>query len=259
MSAAIAAQMSRADLLKLRKKRGTVAFALLFACVPLVIAFLVTALQHASNAAKYQPAGGMHGFRDGLMLLALFMGPLAAILIGAEAGAADVSSGVFRDLVVTGGSRLGLFAARVPAALALCWSVIALAYVMLIAGTFLFASSLATPDAGMILDGLGFVALATGVVCAVTVGLASLTPSKPGAITAAIGWQLVASPLIASISSLGSSRKLILSQALSHFSPVRIAAGSHVTMSAGAAALITAVWLAALLGLGAWRTRSVDA
>lgn len=258
MNATIAAQMSGADFLKLRKKRGTVAFALLFACVPLVIAFVVTGVQHSSNPARYQPGGGMHGFRDGLMLLALFMGPLAAILIGSEAGAGDVSSGVFRDLVVTGRSRRALFAARVPAALALCWTVMALAYVILIAGTLLLASSAPTPSASLMLEGVGFVAVATGVVCVVTVGLASLLSSKPGAITAAIGWQLVASPLIANIDSLGSVRELVLSQPLAHFSPVHLE-GTHVSMSGGTAVLVAAVWLAIFVGLGAWKTNSMDA
>ena len=78
--------------------------------------------------------------------MALFFGPLAAILIGVEAGTADSSAGVFRDLVVTGRSRLALFASRVPAALALCWSVIIAAYCPgCCSATFVFASNL--PDA----------------------------------------------------------------------------------------------------------------
>ena len=39
-------------------------------------------------------------------------------------------AGVFRDLVVTGRSRLALFASRVPAALALCWLVIGAGYAL---------------------------------------------------------------------------------------------------------------------------------
>ena len=45
----------------------------------------------------------------------------------------------------------------------------------------------------------GFTLLATGVMCVVAVGFASLTDSKPAAIIALIAWQLVASPLLASI------------------------------------------------------------
>ena len=86
------------------------------------IFFIVRAIQHSSTPAEHGPAGGIDRLhRRRCALLALFFGPLAAILIGVEAGAGDASAGVFRDLVVTGRSRLALFASRVPAALALCW------------------------------------------------------------------------------------------------------------------------------------------
>jgi len=98
----VALQMFGADLLKLREKRGTLIWALVLALAPVVVFFAVKAVQHSSNAVKYQPAGGIVGYRDGLRAIAIFFGPLAAILIGVEAGAGDVSAGVFRDLVVTG-------------------------------------------------------------------------------------------------------------------------------------------------------------
>ena len=121
-SVTVATQMFGADFLKLRRKRGILIWALVLALAPIVIFFMVMAIQHASNPAKYEPAGGASNFGDGLRVLALFFGPLAAILIGVEAGTSDASAGVFRDLVVTGRSRLALFASRVPAALALCWA-----------------------------------------------------------------------------------------------------------------------------------------
>ncbi|HXR28117.1 MAG TPA: hypothetical protein VN772_00965 [Solirubrobacteraceae bacterium] len=261
MNATIAAQMTGADLLKLRKKRGTMIWVLVLALAPIVILFTVKAIQHASTPAKEGPAGGTPGFIDGLRLLALFFGPLAAILIGVEAGTGDASAGVFRDLVVTGRSRVGLFASRVPAALAACWAVVLLAYGLVLVGSFAFASNLPTPDAALILNGLGFALLANGVVCVVAVGFASLTTSKPAAITALIGWQLVASPLIANISSLGSARDAVLSQAIMHFSPVHIGGGrgATVSMAQATALLIVAAWVAIFLALGAWRTRTMDA
>jgi ABC-type transport system involved in multi-copper enzyme maturation permease subunit len=264
MSTAIAAQMTRADFLKLRKKRGTLIWALVLAFAPIVIYFVVSAIQHASDPAHHGPAGGVANFRDGLPLLGgVFFGPLVAILIGVEAGTNDASAGVFRDLVVTGRSRLGLFASRIPAALALCWTVILSAYALLLLGTFVFASNLPTPSGALILNGLGFLLLATGVLCAVAVGLASLTTSKPAAIIALIAWEVVASPLISSIESLGGARKLVLSQALAHFSPVNLDGGGRhgtpIVMSAGVALLVIVVWLAVFVGLGAWRTRTMDA
>jgi ABC-type transport system involved in multi-copper enzyme maturation permease subunit len=258
---AIASQMFGADLLKLRKKRGTLIWALVLALGPVIVFLAVKAIQHSSNPQRYGPAGGTSAFGDGLRVLALFFGPLAAILIGVEAGTGDASAGVFRDLIVTGRSRLALFASRVPAALALCWAVMLVAFLLLLAGIYLFASNLPTPDVALVLNGLGFMLLATGVVCVVAVGFASLTNSKPASVTALIGWQLVASPLIAQISSLGSAREGLLSQALTHFSPVHVGGGrgATVTMSQSTAVVVVLAWLAVFLALGAWRTRRMDA
>jgi ABC-type transport system involved in multi-copper enzyme maturation permease subunit len=258
---AVALQMFDADLLKLRKKRGTLAWVLVLALLPLIVLFVVKAAQHSSSPHRYGPAGGTPGFIDGLRLLCAFFGPLAAVLVGVEAGTGDTSAGVFRDLVVTGRSRLALFASRVPAALAVCWSVMIIGYALILGGTFAFASKLPTPDGALLLNGFAFTLLATGVVCVVGVSFASLTTSKPAAITALIGWQLVASPLIANISSLGSARDGVLSQALAHFSPVHIGGGrgATVTMSQGTASIVLVAWLAVFLALGAWRTRTMDA
>ncbi len=58
MSAAIALQMIGADFLKLRKKRGTVIWALVLAVLPILIFFIVKAAQHSSSPAEHSPAGG---------------------------------------------------------------------------------------------------------------------------------------------------------------------------------------------------------
>jgi hypothetical protein len=261
-SARLAAQMFGADFLKLRKKRGTLIWALVLALGPVLIFFVVTAIQHASNPQRYGPAGGVSNFHDGLRVIALLFGPLAALLIGVEAGTGDASAGVFRDLVVTGRSRVALFASRVPAALAMCFAVMGAAYALLLLGTFVFAGGLPTPDGSLVLNGLGFMLLSTGMLCAVSVGFAALTTSKPGAIIALIAWQIVASPVLANIESLGSARRGLLSQAVSHYSPIHLPEGGHgatVTMSGGVAFIVLVAWLVVFLGLGAWRTRSMDA
>ena len=194
----------------------------------------------------------------------MFFGPLAAILIGTDGGAGDVASGVFRDLVVTGRSRLALFASRVPAALGLTWLVILLAYGLAVIGTYALADGSPTPDGMLVANGLGFTLLSTGVICVVAVGFASLTASRPAALTVLIGWQLVASPILANISSLGSSRELVLREAIAHFSPLSLGdrggrGGATVTMGLGTALIVLVAWLAVFLVLGAWRTRTMDA
>jgi hypothetical protein len=252
MSTAVALRMSGADFLKLRKKRSTLIWAMVLAYAPLVIFFVANGIQNLAP-----------NFTDGLNVLARLFGLLAAILIGVEAGTSDASTGVFRDLVVTGRSRLALFASRVPAALAMCWLVIGGAYLLLAVGTYALAKGEPTPDSALILNALGYTLLATGVVCVVSVGFASLTTSKPGAIIALIAWQIVASPLIVAIDSLGGARDGVLSQALVHFSPVRFEGGRHgatiLTMSGATALLVVVAWLALFLALGAWRTRTMDA
>jgi hypothetical protein len=262
MNATIAAQMTGADVLKLRKKRGTLIWALLLALGPILIYFVAAVIQHASNPQKYGPAGGVSNFSDGLRVIALFFGPLAALLIGVEAGTGDASAGVFRDLVVTGRSRLLLFASRVPAALAVTFSIMGAAYVLLLVGDFGFASNLPTPSGSLILNGLGFTLLSTGILCVVAVGFASLTNSKPAAIIALIAWQIVASPLLANIKALGSAREGLMSQAIAHFSPVHVGDGGHgasVTMAGGTAFIVLLAWVAVFLALGAWRTHAMDA
>jgi ABC-type transport system involved in multi-copper enzyme maturation permease subunit len=259
---AVALRMTGADVLKLRKRRGTLVWVLVLALAPIIVLFAVRAAQHSSTPHEHGPAGGTPGFIVGLRLLCLFFGPLAAILIGVEAGAGDAAAGVFRDLVVTGRSRLALFASRVPAALIVCWAVMIAGYGLVLLGTFLFAANLPTPDRALILNGLGFTLLATGVVCVVAVGFASLTISKAAAITALIAWQLVASPLIANISSLGHARDGVLSQAIAHFSPVHVGGGGRgvtVSMSQGTGLAVVCGWLVVFLVLGAWRTRTMDA
>ena len=259
---AIAAQMFGADFLKLRKKRGTLIWALVLAVAPVLITFIVMAILHSTNPQENGPAGGTSNFSDGLRVIALFFGPLAALLIGVEAGTGDASAGVFRDLVVTGRSRVALFASRVPAALAMCSAVTGAAYALLLLGTFVFAGSLPTPDGALILNGLGFMLLSTGMLCVVAVGFAALTTSKPASIIALIAWQIVASPLLVVISVLGSARKGLLSQAIAHFSPVHTGNGGHgasVTMSGGLAFIVLVAWLVVFLGLGAWRTAKMDA
>ncbi len=264
MNPTIALKMFGADFLKIRKKRSTLIWALVLAWLPVIVFFVVGAIQHSSTPAEHGPAGGTDHFETCVQLLGgLFFGPLVAILIGVEAGTGDLSAGVFRDLAVTGRSRVALFASRVPAALVLCWAVIASAFVLALIGTYAFAGNLPTPSGSLVFNSLGFVLLTTGVLCVVAVGFSSLVASKPGSIIALIAWQLVAGPLIASITSLGGARRGVLDQALEHFSPLAADKGRHgpdlLTMSGATAVIVVILWLVVFLGLGAWRTRTMDA
>jgi ABC-type transport system involved in multi-copper enzyme maturation permease subunit len=264
MNSTIAVQMAGADFLKLCKKRSTVIWALVLAVAPLLIYFIFRGVQHSSSPKEHSPAGGISGFEDAMPVLALFFGPLAAIMIGTDGGAGDLAAGVFRDLVVTGRSRVALFASRVPAAIGLCWLVMLVAYAVMVIGTYALASGTPTPGGALVINGLLFTLFSTGSICVVAVGFASLVGSRPAALTVLIGWQLIASRILENIESLGSSRKLILSQAVAHFSPIALGehhgprGGATVTMSTAIAVIVCLGWIAVFCALGAWRTRTMD-
>ncbi len=256
-SIVVARQMVAGELLKLRKKRSLMAWALLLSVGSVVVFYVWTGIQHASSAS-HPPAGGVSGYRDTLRLLGLYIGLLAAVLIGAEAGGGDSATGVFRDLVVTGRSRLALFAARIPGALMVCLPVTAAGFGAVVGGSFLLAGGTPTPDAATILQGLGWALLANGAVCVIAVGLASLLNSRPATITVLIGLELVASPLLMRASSLGSVRKLLLDNSVVHLAPITTSI-SPVVESLFVALLVVAAWVAVVAGLGAWRTATMDA
>ncbi len=258
MTLGITRAMIGAEVLKLRRNRPLMAFALLLSVVVIVIVFGYTAIEHSSNPTTNSPAGGIDGFHRALRLLGLFFGGLTAILIGSEAGTADISSGVFRDLVATGRSRLGLFAVRAPAAIAVTWVFIGIAYVLAVAGTFLFADGQQTPTASVVLQGAAWVALSSAITCALAVGVGSITGSRAVTLTGVIGWQTVATQLLINVTSLGSVRNVLLTPALGQLIPV----GPNlegISMATGTAVIVLICWAVIPAALGAWRTRVRDA
>ena len=259
MSTTVARQMIGAEFLKLRKKRGTVAWALALAAGSVAIFLMVRAIQHADNPQGYSPAGGVNGFKELLQLMGFFMVPLSAILIGVEAGAGDRANGVFRDLVVTGRSRLALFFARVPGALMLMLIVVGIAFGVAVGGAYLFAGGTPTPSASLVAKAAAWVVLANGVLCVVAVGLASLIGSRPATTTSLIGWQLVASPILLQSSSLGSTRKALLDGAFSQIKPGPRGGEPVIGMTIAAVVVAIVLWIVVTAALGAWRTATQDA
>jgi hypothetical protein len=226
---------------------------------PLVVWTGYQVIEHASNAAQYGPAGGLDHFAKMLTLLGVFTGPVAAVLVGAEAGAGDLAAGVFRDNVLTGRSRLALFVARVPAALAVTLAVTGIGFAFGLAVTFGFAGGLATPSGSLILESAAWLALANGLVCVIAIGMASLTGSRPGTITALVGWELVLSPMLVQSTSLGSLRRGLLDGVLLFLKPGPVDGAPAILMPVAVAVLVAAVWLVILPALGAWRMQTRDA
>ena len=246
-----------AEVTVLRRKRATVVWSAVFTVGALVVFFAVPAIQHASDPAHHGPAGGTNAFGGAVHVLGLIVGPIAAILIGVQAGAGDISAGVFRDLVTTGRSRVTLFAVRVPAALAVLLPITLTAFAALTIATYALADSDPTPNGALIAHACLFAVVAQSATCVIAVGTASTLGSRTGALVALIGWQLIVSRLLAAAPALGSVRNALLTTALQHFDPVKTPALATVSIAIAVAVLIA--WIITFLIAGAWRTVRISA
>ncbi len=253
----VARQMFSAEVLKLRQNRGLMAFAFLLTSGLAAVWFGYDAIRHATNPSVYGPAGGVLAFQHAVRALGLYFGALAAILVGTEAGTADLSSGVFRDLVTTGRSRLALFAFRAPAAIAVTLVFTVAAFLLSLGAAFVFAGGLATPGVSMILQSFGWMVLANTVLALLAVGVGSLTGSRGLTLTAIIGWQAILTEMLLNATSLGAARDGLLSASLGQLAPMD--AGIPFSMSTGVAIAVIAGWTVVPAAVGAWRTRTQDA
>lgn len=253
MSAAnvvVARMMVGAELLKLRRNRMLVLYALLLTSGIVALSLAWIGLQRSP--------GGVSNFEIMMRLLGSYFGPVAAVLIGVEAGAGDRASGVLRDLIVTGRSRTALFAARVPGALLLLLPLLALAFAIALPVAHAAAGDLPAPSASLALKYALWLALACGVTLVVSVGVAALLGARAVAGPVLIAWFAVACPLLASIGQLDAAREALPLVALEHLKPGTPGTGTVATTTP-MALVVLALWCAAACALGAWRTRTQDA
>jgi hypothetical protein len=248
-----------AEFLKLRKRRGLMISTLLLTVVPMIVAYAILTIVHAANSAKHGPAGGAVNFTDSLNFLG-DLSVVAAILVGATLGTGDLGAGVFRELVVTGRSRLAIFAARVPAGLGFFLPFVAVAFVVAATAATVLAGSLEGPGAMLIARSFGWLVLTASASLLLALGVSSVVGSRGTSIGILFGWSIVASPLLLQIRSLGFVREGILRAATQRFEPGPILGnGAQVQMSLAAAAAVVLAWVLVSLGIGWWRTATRDA
>jgi hypothetical protein len=248
-----------AEFLKLRKRRGLVLSALTLTVVPMIIAYAVLLILHAADAAKHGPAGGLENFSGSMDLLSQ-LSVVAAILVGATLGAGDLGSGVFRELVVTGRSRLALFAARVPAGLGLVLPLVGAAFAVTATASTVFAGSSEAPGVGLLVSSAAWLGLVTGLALVLALGVSSALGSRGTTIGILLGWQLIAMPLLLQIGALGSLREGLAVAATERLEPAWLfEGGATVPMSLAAAVVVIAAWTVVPLAVGAWRTCTRDA
>ena len=255
--------LARADLLKMRKRRGLFWTAGLLIVGPQVIAYGILAILHAANPEHHGPAGGIANLGHGMAVLVL-VGSIGAIIAGASAGADDLSAGVFRELVVTGRSRLALFGARIPGGLAFVLSFAAVAYGISAAVAVIASGDLRSPSATLVVESGLWVFAELAFYAVLAVGLASLTGSRAYTIGILLAWRTAVSHILVSISALGVYRELFPDVPFDRFAPSAVEeyvrdVPSHIAMSVPAAVLVLLLWIALITGLGAWRTATRDA
>ena len=254
-----ALRLASAEFLKLRKRRGLVVSALALTIAPMIVAYIVLAVLHATDPAKYGPPGSLQNF-SGSMEVLTQLGAVAAILVGATLGAGDLGAGVFRELVVTGRSRLALFAARVPAGVALLLALVGAAFAITATASTVLAGSEEVPSGRLLVDSAVWLVLVIAPSFALALGVSSLLGSRATSIGVLLGWQLVAMPLLVQFEILGAVRQGLVDAATHRLAPSALVETSGtVPMSLGAAVVVLFTWMAVPLAIGAWRTCTRDA
>jgi len=109
-----------------------ITLALVTIAIPTVF-LVIRLLLHAFAPHTYGPAGGYSIYTSLVSGVLYVFGFIVAATLGATAGSADLSEGMFRHLVVTGRSRLALYVARIPAGLAIIVPLVAVGFTVVCA------------------------------------------------------------------------------------------------------------------------------
>jgi hypothetical protein len=264
-----------AKFLELRKRRTLMIVTVAFTVGLPVIFYGIRLIYHLGNPARYAPAGAQNAFATAGTLMAEF-GFLAAAALGATAGTADLTDGMFRHLVITGRSRLALYLARIPAGLSIPVSLTAVGYTV----ACLVTAFLSSPQsAGAVTLSPGAMAgaglwLELSIVIAFTVGLGlgSLMGQRTVPVILLIVLEIIITPALAShaLPYFLDGERLVVGVAMDQLQPAALAGGTRIGPGGGGAlqippmpswAMITVIvgWIVGWSAIGAWRMVTRDA
>ena len=261
-------------LLELRKRRTLMIVTVAFTVGLPVIFYAIRLLYHLGDPARYAPAGAPDAFATIGILMGEF-GFIVAATVGATAGTADLTDGVFRHLVITGRSRLALYLARIPAGLSILLSLAAAGFTV----TCLVTAFLGSPHAAagvtvsagdMVRSGLWLeLDLLIGFVLGL--GLGSLMGQRTVPVILLIVLEIIITPVLADhpLPFFLNGERLVVGVAMDQLKPAAIAGAAQVGPSGGllhlspmpAWAMITVIagWIVGWLAVGAWRMATRDA
>ena len=245
-------RLIRAEILKLRKRPGMLAISAVITIGAAALAVAIPAIMHSQDAVKNGPAGGVENYTGTMSVLVLMIIVVGAI-VGSTAGAQDLETGVFRDSAATGRSRVALFGARIPGALAIVLPMAAIAAGIAAVGGVALAGSLAAPSTSILIGGTAAALAAAIVSVTASVALAALTGSRGPVIGIVLAFELAISKLLLGITALGDVRDLIPNAALDK---IGHSPDQAVSMSLGIAIAVLIAWSAVAFGTGAWKTKT---
>ena len=263
-----------AKVLDLRKRSVLMAITVAFTVGVPVIFYGIREITHLADPAHYGPAGATSAFATVVTLMAEF-GFILAVLLGATAGADDLTDGMFRQLVITGRSRVALFLARIPAGLSVLLPLAAAGFTV----TALVTGFLNSPPApGEVVPSAGALAAALTeaglwfelylvVGFTVGLGLAVLMGQRTVPVVLLIVWEIILTPALADhvIPHLVNVQRLVVGVAMDQLKPAALAVGSVSgkfaipSMPTWAMAAVIAGWVIGWLAIGAWKMATRDA
>jgi len=265
-----------AKLLELRKRRTLMAVTVAFTVGLPVIFYGIRLLYHLGNPARYAPAGAPNAFATAGTLMAEF-GFIAATALGATAGTADLTDGMFRHLVITGRSRLALYLARIPAGLSILLSLAAAGFaVACLVTAFLgspeLASAVTVSPGDMIRSGL-WLELDLVIGFTVGLGLGSLMGQRTVPVILLIVLEILITPALADhvLPYFLNGERLVVGVAMDQLKPAALAGGTTVGPGGGPRglhippmptwAMITVIvgWIIGWSAIGAWKMTTRDA
>jgi ABC-type transport system involved in multi-copper enzyme maturation permease subunit len=251
-----------ADILKLRRNRSLAVVTGVLTVGAVAVTIGIMEILHLVDSAKHGSAGGVSNLGHVALLIAV-LGTAAAAIVGSRVGAGDKDAGVYRDLVVTGRSRVALFLSRIPAGFAFLLPFVTGAYALEAVSAVVFAGSMVVPDTRLlILTGLWTV-LEVAFFYLLSVAVAALLGSRSYAIGVVLAFRLAITPLVASISALGIVRELMPGVALESLTPSALGdaarQGPAIGMSTAAVAAVLLVWAVVAVAVAGWRDVKRDA
>jgi hypothetical protein len=265
-----------AKVLELRKRRALMIVTVAFTVALPIVFYAIRLLYHVGDPARYAPAGAPNAFATAGTLMDEF-GFIAAAALGATAGTADLTDGMFRHLVITGRSRLALYLARIPAGLSILLSLAAVGFTVscLVTG-FLndpHPASVVIPSAKAMADAGLWLELDLVIGFTVGLGLGSLMGQRTVPVILLTALDIIITPALAGhvLPFFLDGQRLLVGVAMDQLKPAALAGGIRVGPGGGSGALgippmptwamITVIvgWIAGWSAIGAYRMVTRDA